>query len=259
MSLVRPTGTGLIRPTGTGLIRPANVGLVRTASGTAPPLPYLTTVLADSPAAYWKLDETSGTSFADTSGSGLTLAGFGTFTVNQAPLINLGKSVVTSGGGGFIQKLTSSAVLNANGKITLEAWVKCNAVGGQIICSDDTSGSRYFQYSVGSNVLTVILFDSGGATHTRAGSVVINDNVRHHVVATYDGATIRTYVDGVEDGSGTADVFTLATTNSYVQLFARHSSGADTALLIGTLDECAIYTTALSAARIAAHFAAGIA
>jgi len=257
MALVRPTGTGLIRPTGTGLIRPTGTGLVRTAANPSV-VTYQSVVLADNPAGFWRLDETSGATAADSSGNGTTLNYAGTFTVNQAPLITAGRAALLNSG--TARKLTSTAIFNANGKVTLEAWVKTTtAVNGEIICSDDTTGSRYFQWIIdGAGHMTVTLFDTAVGTHARTGAIAVNDNLRHHLVATYDGATIRLYVDGAEDGTGTAAVFTLATANSNICIGERFSGGADSNFLVGTFDEVAIYTSALSAARVLAHYNAGI-
>ena len=72
----------------------------------------------------------------------------------------------------------------------------------------------------------------------------------HHIVATYDNATAKVYIDGV----------LKASTNSNVQLTANTQPlpiGRTTdnlRIFGGTLDEVAVYRTALSAARIQAHY-----
>ena len=75
----------------------------------------------------------------------------------------------------------------------------------------------------------------------------------YHVVVTYDGANSRMYVNGaqvdVEPSTGAlldnAAIFTVG---------AKSSGGGNFA---GTIDEPAVYNTALSAATVLAHYRSG--
>jgi hypothetical protein len=74
----------------------------------------------------------------------------------------------------------------------------------------------------------------------------------HHIVGTYDGATVRTYVDAVLDGSAAlAGPVTIAKSIAWG---GRTDSGASP--FQGFIAECAVYGAALSPARITAHFLA---
>jgi Concanavalin A-like lectin/glucanases superfamily/Bacterial SH3 domain len=75
----------------------------------------------------------------------------------------------------------------------------------------------------------------------------------HHIVATYDGSSLRLYVDGVQAAEGAATRELLDT--SYPLRLAARSDGSNG--LVGVLDEVAVYNQALPAETIAAHYQAG--
>jgi Concanavalin A-like lectin/glucanases superfamily len=77
----------------------------------------------------------------------------------------------------------------------------------------------------------------------------------HHYALTWDGSTAILYVDGVNVAS-TSRSGPLASQESQDVYIGRDPNIVDRCLA-ATIDEVAIYNTALSAARIAAHFAAG--
>jgi len=256
-----------LTPAGSCLYSPSasTTGLSPASSCNLPsgPLTYLATVLADSPAGYWKLDEPSGVTAADSSGHGLD----GTYTagptLNVSPLINAGKAATFDGSSQYVL-LPSSALLNPTAAITLECWLKIasSASNSRMMSSQTGSGGgdKFLLRRNTPHKAEVTLWDSGDNGQTYAGSVTIDDNLRHYVAATYDGATIKLYVDGVADGAGFAVVMTLESVLHTAQIACRlNSVGAFSEGFGGTLDEVAIYPTALSPARIAAHYAAGIA
>ena len=80
----------------------------------------------------------------------------------------------------------------------------------------------------------------------------ITDGLWHHIVAVKNGTAVALYIDGVNvTGTVTNQTLTNAT-SSTLRL------GTDSTLYLnGSLDEVAIYNTALSPQRIAAHFTAG--
>lgn len=144
---------------------------------------------------------------------------------------------------------------------TAEAWIKTTATGIRSIWDrDDTSaGVRAWQLRMSSGKLDFIRIVNAAGTTAAVGatsSATINDGVAHHVVATYDGSNIRLYVDGVLDN-------TVAASGGINQPFGvtvmsvgvNRNSGLN-AFFLGTIDEAAYYGTALSGARIAAHYAA---
>ncbi len=75
----------------------------------------------------------------------------------------------------------------------------------------------------------------------------------HYIVATYDGSSLRVFVDGAPAAEGAATRELLDT--PYPLRIGARSDGSNG--LVGVIDEVAIYNQALSPETIAAHFQAG--
>ena len=83
--------------------------------------------------------------------------------------------------------------------------------------------------------------------------VVPTLNVWYHIAFTYDGTTVKLYVNGTMVGSY-AFTGTLGVNATDLEIGRYSASSATTQDM--RIDEVAVYPTALSAARIAAHYAA---
>ena len=91
---------------------------------------YSAAVMADHPSAFWQLNEASGPSAADTSGSGNTAAYAGSGVTYGAAGPVPGHAAVTLDGNSGAVSAPDSAALNPTSALTLEAWVKPASVGG---------------------------------------------------------------------------------------------------------------------------------
>jgi VCBS repeat-containing protein len=80
-------------------------------------------------------------------------------------------------------------------------------------------------------------------------SYPLNNTAWLHVAATYDGTTIKLYVNGVQEGGNLAGPAAIATNTLAVGLGAQSDN---TRRYTGLLDDARIYATALSASQIAA-------
>ena len=201
---------------------------------------YATTVLADAPAGYWRLGEASG-SAVDSSGRGNQASPTGTMTRNVAGAVT-GDGAVTFGGGYL--SAPDAASLDLGDTFTLEAWVKPNGFGA--IVSKGTSG--YYLRLLSNNTLNLLKSNIAEI----ATSTVAVPSGWHHVVATKSGATVKLYLDGV-DVTGTVTNATVANTADSIYIGCQMpSSECGNA----SIDEVAVYPTALSSVRVAAHYAA---
>ncbi len=226
---------------------------------------YATEVLADNPVGYWTLDDTSGTTCVDSSPSARDMTYSGSPTLGATPLISVRNAVAFASASSQRAARSGNSADAANSRITVEAWIKTSQAGSTtnppeiFAATDSATSNRYFQFrqsaSGSHNTLEFIVFDSGDTAHTWTGSVVINDNAVHHVVGTYDGTKLHGYIDGTEDGTGTSASFTVATGNpSQTCIACAFSFGSYVNFWNGTLDEVALYTSALSSTRILAHY-----
>src|SRR4029079_14360737 len=92
-------------------------------------------------------------------------------------------------------------------------------------------------------------FWQSGGTQQVVVSNPLSTNTTYHAVGTYDGNVMRLYVNGVQVATKTVGALTL---NTSAGLFI---GDVDTTSPV-TIDELALYPTALSAARVQAHFTA---
>ena len=228
------------------------IGLARTSVGT-----YVEEVTADSPVAWWRLDETTGTTAFDEIGSNDgTYAGA---TLDQAPLINTGRSVLFSGSSSGITIPDAANLSFVSTAFSLECWAKTTSSG--YLITKDTSGSIWPEYSLflntnGTVTCTVRSTNADSPKASATTTLAINDGQRHHVVAVFTpSATLNIYVNGTERASASHSLTTSF--NSTASLWLGRSSGGT--YLAGHLDEVALYASGLSALRALAHYNAGIA
>ena len=104
-------------------------------------------------------------------------------------------------------------------------------------------------YIGASNLITI---DTNGGTSAVSNSTP-STGAWHHVVGTWDGTTLKLYVDGtLQTTTATPGSANL----SYGSLTLGSQAGS-AYYFAGSLDEVAIYSTALTGTRITAHYNAG--
>jgi YD repeat-containing protein len=149
----------------------------------------------------------------------------------------------------------TSATKAANGYHFLVTDSSAELSGNSLSLSDgfslvvDPSNRAVFQ------IARNIIFSTTRATVT--SSVTLAPNTIHHVVATYDGSTARLYVDGVQVGTGTLSGGVTWSGSRDLRLGRPIESSAAQFFLQGTLDETAVYTQAMPAATVLAHYNTG--
>lgn len=230
----------------------------------APAVPdYNATVLADVPVAYWKLNETSGTAAADSSGNALAGTYTGGYTLGSAPPSNAPGAVLLNGSSGYVNCGTPAA-LNLTAAWTLEAWIYLTATpNGSGIISEAYTGSGNVLYALafstaaaGGGSTLMCGFYTGSAWKAVAGPTP-SLNAWHHAVATWDGTTLLLYLDGAQVASFAPGVAPVAGNNGIY--LGRRWDTTTSPYFPGRIAAAAIYGSALSAARVSAHYSAGIA
>ena len=213
-------------------------------------------VQADSPAAWWKLDDASGSgTAADSSGNGH--AGTPANVTFAAGVTQAGAPAASFNGSSSAVTTSYNPALPA---VTVEAWVNLAGIiqsGTTVVVANDQTSStnKGFQLFLSGTGQPAATFGTGSAY----GEVVassIPPSGWTYLAATWDGTTILLYVNGQQAATtalsgtlvaGTADVaigVDPATSGGYINAFIANA---------------AIYPAALSAARIAAHYAGGYA
>jgi len=221
---------------------------------------YASAVRADGPSAYWRLGESSGTAAKDEMGAhgGVYERGF----VLGVEGITTGDTAVRLDGQIGSRILIGDAFdFGSDSPSTLEAWVKWDGGGSACIFSklgDQTNGNNGYELSVFSDATGKVQWSYSRTTRGTATPVVFTAQPSTqfvYVVATFDGAAARLYLNGEEVAS------TTFTGNSFVGsgavLALGHNSANDKSAFQGTLDELAIYERVLPPDRIRTHYLAG--
>ena len=199
----------------------------------------------------WKLDEGTGSTTRDAAADrGGTLQNGATWTTGKS-----GPAVNMDGANDYISlppiDVTGSA-------ITLSAWVK-NAsfptgVEQRFIskANDSTAAGTYWmlgQTNNGQNRLMVRLRTGESTTTVIASSGTLPLNTWYHAAASYDGTTIRLFLNGTQIGS-VAKSGTVSRNDNVAVHIGRSNEGSN--YLRGAIDDVRVYSSALSAAGIAA-------
>lgn len=220
---------------------------------------YSSVVLADSPTVYWRLNETSGSTAADSSGNGNT----GTYSN-----CTLGDSAPPTGAGHSIGSVPTNSSYVSDLSLTfnyssasVEIWVYVTAYPSSGTkarlagcCAGNGGGVDDKELGIDSSGLPYwYIYD--GASLLINGTSAIPLNTWTYIAGTVSGSASTLYVNGssVASTSATGSYTGYASGNILV---AGHNVNDFGAYLTGQLAEFAIYPSSLSSTRIAAHYAA---
>ncbi|MEU2119546.1 LamG-like jellyroll fold domain-containing protein [Streptomyces sp. NPDC016459] len=221
---------------------------------------YQGAVMADAPAAYYRLDETSGTGAANkvavTGGNGTytkaTLGGAGAFGAGDG-------SAAEFSGDGYAE-LPGARISSTD--LSAELWFKTTTPG--VLLSDQEH--RIPDHNTYTPVLYVGAdgklhgqYFTRGIDATNVSPTTVTDNEWHHAVITAKGATQTLYLDGTQVAQAT-NVPVDHQANKYTYIGAGHtnywpaSPGNGVSYFTGWIDEVAVYPRALTAEQVANHF-----
>ena len=224
----------------------------------APTDAYGKAVYNDSPSFYWRLDDAAGsTTAADASASKTSGVAAGGVTFGDSSnAIGSGTSAVFNGSDGTI---ASNKSFTNPRTYSEEVWFKTSTTnGGKLIgFGDQQSGlsSNYDRhvYMENSGQLTFGVWTGQANTITSPNSY--DDGSWHQMVATQDTTSgMKLYVDGQLVGTnGQTDAQSYT---GYFRIGGDTSWGGNSSFLAGSIDEAAVYPTALTQAQVTAHYQA---
>ncbi|MDB5072558.1 MAG: cell surface protein [Candidatus Eremiobacteraeota bacterium] len=234
------------------------------ADPSPPPSSYAGIVLADNPLAYYRTNESSGTTATDASGHGyngtygssVTLGGTGFVPGDTAPSFPGGTSSSAK-----VLKSPASSALALTGSMSVEFWVNVpsSVTSTQILFTQPFSnGNSYYPVYVSLDngspaYFTVQLNTTGGVVATYPTAVL---GAKNHVVLTWNGSTLTAYVNGVSSSTATGSGSLTNFASPYTGFTVGGPVDAHTGFT-GALGEFAIYNSVLPAARVLAHYNAG--
>ena len=201
-----------------------------------PPVP----VLAD----YWKFDETSGTTAADSAGANPgTLATGATWAAGK-----INNAVSLSGTGGYVSLPTG--FLSTLNDYTIAGWVNLNSVSAWARIFDFGTGTTNYMFLVPSSGSAIrFAINIGGGEQQISGSSILSTGVWHHFAVTLSGTVGTLYVDGVKAGANGGMTLSPSSLGSTTLNYIGKSQFADP-YLNGKVDDFRIYNGALSAAEV---------
>ncbi|MCL5098408.1 MAG: lamin tail domain-containing protein [Candidatus Omnitrophica bacterium] len=220
---------------------------------------YFQAVMADQPDGYWRLDETNGPTAFDFSGhgrhgtynGGVTLGVGGALPAHDA-------AARFDGTSGFVQL---PGTWGGTSQLTIEAWVNTDdPITGdfQSMVSTPDGGFAHFQIHTTGNT----------GAYTSSGFTLLTPppptptGAWRYIALVVEPGNSRVYVNGVQFGATDVTQF-----NTIIPASLNDPPGARGVRIAnghmgrryfyGRIDEVAIYSTALSAERIQAHYLAG--
>ena len=206
--------------------------------------------------AYYQMDEGSGSSLWDSSGTG----NHGTIIGSPGWVTGMRGLAQSFNGTSQYDTVAGASSLNITSAITLAAWFKCErtAAGTQRILAKGVMGSTDgYELSLASTgrVFARLNQKTSGDVYrvNSTTSYPINGTAWMHAAATYDGTTLSVYINGVQEGSVTGPIAILTNTNHLS--VGRQSDNQY--YFQGKMDEARIYNRALTLVEIqalASHF-----
>jgi hypothetical protein len=223
---------------------------------------YAEEVLMDSPLAYWRFNEDSGTVAVDSSGNGNDGTYVGNVLLGQIGAIanDSDTSVKFDGATSWMSAGDVFAFVDA-GACSFEVWVKplLDMSYHDVLSRTDGQGNTTTGYLMYIEPQPAPMMDfalySAGTANIAESNVDIDGGTFTHMVGVYDGTMVYIYSDGVLQDSKPTSFPIPATSNPFT---VAAQSGGLTSWFHGELDEVAVYGTALPLARIQAHYNVGI-
>ena len=211
------------------------------------------------PIAEYKFEEGVDNTAYDTSGNNLNGVLEGTSSWTQG---KIGKARSYNGTTDAI-KVIDNAILKPN-LITAEAWFNITnkaAWGQRILSKTESSG---YQLSVNENSACpsntlCFLFNNGGNYYSATyASSNLQNNTWYHVAGSYDGATAKLFLNGIQVGT-TATIAGTINQGAYNMCIGSETDGGNctSGYFAGKIDQVKIYNYARTPAQIAYDYNGG--
>ena len=204
----------------------------------------------------WHLNESSGTTAADSSGNS------NTGTLINGPTWTAGRSgnAVNLDGVDDYVNIPDSSTLDGMSTLTLSMWIKLTQMPGTksyIPLGKDTEGYGY-SYRIAVNPSGTLHFNvqtTNNGWYTAGTGVdsttVLTANTWYHVAATYDGSYVKIYVNGLPEGTGSQAISgSIYNSTSPLRLGYNCNAPAYVNYTNAVMDEVRVYNRALNATEV---------
>ncbi len=225
----------------------AQIGVSVSNGSPSPPPPPSSSGLVGA----YSFNAGSGTTAADSSGRN------NTGTLSGATWSTQGRygSALSFDGVNDMVTIADAASLDLTTGLTLEAWVRPTALSGwrTVIMKEVSGGLAYTLYAHDDapRPAAYVRIAGKSLSDTTSGTVSLPLNTWTHLAATYDGTTLRLYVNGVQAASRPVSG-SIAGSSNPLRIGGNSVWGEHFA---GLIDEVRIYNRALAAGAIQADMA----
>lgn len=176
-------------------------------------------------------------------------------------------SIVFDGTNDYATTAGSITALNITSSITLEAWIKPTALAN--ILHGTGINSKGLSSDGNTGVYETLLVQSGSVNYPffrmRIGSstptynptnIPINLNQIYNFVSTYDGSTIRIYINGVQSGTGLSQSGTIESNTQDLTVGVRftQTTQQSSSFFTGNIFTNRIYNRALSSSEVLQNY-----
>ena len=215
------------------------------------------TIVNDGLVAYWRLDETKGALAVDATGN--THHGI----YQNGPQPSLEVDLGNTGSLDFEytnRQYINCGPINLNGKsLTFSCWVKVESfnrsrpyirtiggIEGRVNSVNHTALLRFGDAGLGKDKLQFILSDREGSPRKLNGTTNLKVGEWYHIVSTYDGATMKLFIDGHQERKSLTSSFVLTANDDFLigagKMYPRYFDGK--------IDEFRVYNRSLAAEEI---------
>ncbi|MGB7062189.1 MAG: LamG-like jellyroll fold domain-containing protein, partial [Candidatus Zixiibacteriota bacterium] len=153
-------------------------------------------------------------------------------------------------------EVPDDASLNSAGPMTIEAWIKPSGAPLQYSEIVDKEGTWGYSFILNDDRLLHLWVGDGTDWINSVGTTVLQDDSWYYVVGVSDGDSIRVYVNGVQEGTATAQGSPESTAG--VPLRIGRGNGSLLRWFNGIIDEVRFSNRALTPSEIAANYAGGL-
>ena len=183
-------------------------------------------------------------------------------TLTNGPTFNSanGGSVVFDGSDDYMSFLYNSSYNIGNRNITLSSWVKATSLvsslhGGGIITRDSGSNDGLYEILLlSTSSKNWVYFRMFNITSYSPKIIPIELNIFYNITCVYDNGTMRNYINGVQEGSGTVQNIDITTSGSRTLRVGRRSNNFGS--FPGNIAQVSIYNRALTASEIQQNYLA---
>jgi Concanavalin A-like lectin/glucanases superfamily len=208
---------------------------------------------------WWRLDEGAGTTVHDSSGHGNT----GNVSASTAWVNGYFATALSFDGNSDRVTIPDRSSLEPVSAVSTSAWIKGAGVQGNykyLVAKGASScmAASYGLYTGLTGGLSFYVAMKRGALFTRSpdATTKIWDGQWHFVVGTYDGSSVRLYVDGAEIGSGSPASGSIGYRFPDNDMFIGHYAGCSNHDFKGIIDEPQVWNGALTASQVLTSYKA---